>query len=63
MQFAEVSRMAYERGCKLNAIFTDTTSLYWVENAYFIGRPFSNLDELVLFLMKLNFKPQADLPA
>lgn len=53
MQVNEVSRLAYERGCRLNAMFTDTTSLYWVENSYFIGRPFSNLDDLVLFLRQL----------
>lgn len=53
MPVIEASRLAHDKGCVLKVIFTDDTSIYWIENSHFISKPFGCLDDLVTFLKQL----------
>ena len=53
-----VAQLAQDKGCTLqiqNAEIhnADDVPLYWVENVYFISRPFCRLVELKRFIQKL----------
>ena len=50
---AEVSKLAHARGCVLNIMLLDEGSFYWIENSFFVSKPFECLDELVHFIYKL----------
>ena len=54
----DVAQLAQDKGCTLqiqNAEIhnADDVPLYWVENVYFISRPFCRLVELKRFIQKL----------
>jgi hypothetical protein len=55
MNALEVEKLAQSKGCTLKAIEPEanTSSLYWVENSYFIGKPYACLAELARFIHKL----------
>lgn len=53
MSTVEVSKLAQDRGCILKVLPSDENPLYWVENQFFIGRPFRRLDDLVKFICLL----------
>jgi hypothetical protein len=53
MEFTELSKLAWDRGCKLNVALVGGVPIYWVENSHFIGRPFRKLDELTRFLRQI----------
>jgi hypothetical protein len=50
MGVAEVSKLAHTRGCVLNIMLLDEGPFYWIENSFFISKPFECLDELVHFI-------------
>ncbi|WP_205369979.1 hypothetical protein [Thermoleptolyngbya sp. PKUAC-SCTB121] len=53
VNIADVFRFAEERGCTLRIGMMDNRLLYWVESRYFIGRPYSQMNDLVEFLETL----------
>jgi hypothetical protein len=53
MEFTELSKLACDRGCRLNVVLVGGVPIYWVENSHFIGRPFRKLDELTRFLRQM----------
>ena len=56
----QASELADARGCLLKTLSTDHQWLYWVENAWFISKPFESLDELILLILKLPLRLQSD---
>lgn len=48
-----VSQLANAKGCNLRILRSDNESIYWIENRYFIGRPYNCLEELVQFIQHL----------
>lgn len=50
---AFVSQLAQERGCILRIILGEDMPLYWIENQYFIGKPFRSLEDLASFIQRL----------
>lgn len=53
MTAIDVAHLAQNKGCTFKMQTAEGTSLYWVENGYFISRPFSRLTELAQFVQKL----------
>lgn len=53
MTEVEVSRLAQNKGCVLQITLSSDSCLYWIENPYFIGRPYRCLEDLVCFLTQL----------
>jgi hypothetical protein len=49
----DVAQLAQDKGCTLKMQHADDAPLYWVENGYFISRPFCRLAELEQFIRKL----------
>ncbi|NJR64480.1 MAG: hypothetical protein HC772_02790 [Leptolyngbyaceae cyanobacterium CRU_2_3] len=49
----EIAKLAQSKGCTLRAIATEESLLYWVENHYFIGKPYVCLAELTQFIQRL----------
>ena len=49
----DVAKLASDRGCTLKMTQLDNAMMYWVENRLFIGRPYPQLDDLIVFLRKL----------
>jgi hypothetical protein len=49
----DVAQLAQDKGCTLKMQNADDDPLYWVENGYFISRPFCRLTELEQFIQKL----------
>ncbi len=49
----DVAKLASDRGCTLKMTRLDNAVMYWVENCLFIGKPYSQLDDLIAFLVKL----------
>jgi hypothetical protein len=48
-----VAKLAQDKGCTLKMQTADDAPFYWVENGYFISRPFCRLTELKRFIQKL----------
>ncbi|HEY9640371.1 MAG TPA: hypothetical protein V6C57_07800 [Coleofasciculaceae cyanobacterium] len=57
MNALEVEKLAQAKGCTLKAIEADKSPLYWVENHYFIGKPYACLAELAQFIQWLPIAP------
>ncbi|WP_448597415.1 hypothetical protein [Thermoleptolyngbya sp.] len=53
LNLADVSLLAEDRGCTLRVSLIDDCLMYWVESRYFIGRPYSQLNDLVEFIETL----------
>ncbi|MFQ3628862.1 MAG: hypothetical protein SNJ81_14955 [Cyanobacteriota bacterium] len=53
LNIADVFRLAEDRGCTLRISLMDDCLMYWVESRYFIGRPYSQLNDLVEFIETL----------
>ncbi len=49
----DVAKLAQAKGCTLKMQNADDAPFYWVENGYFISRPFCRLIELKRFIQKL----------
>ena len=49
----DVAKLAQDKGCTLKMQNADDAPFYWVENGYFISRPFCRLTELKRFIQKL----------
>lgn len=53
IHISDISRLAEDRGCILKISMMGDQLMYWVENHYFIGRPYSQMDDLVEFIETL----------
>lgn len=53
LNIADVFRLAEDRGCTLRISMMDNCLMYWVESRYFIGRPYSQMNDLVEFIKTL----------
>ncbi|MBD3880145.1 hypothetical protein IFO70_00085 [Phormidium tenue FACHB-886] len=53
MTAIDVAHLAQDKGCTFRMQTAEGAPLYWVENSYFISRPFSRLNELAQFVQKL----------
>jgi hypothetical protein len=53
MTLLTVTQLAECKGCTLKMQTAEASTLYWVENSYFISRPFSRLTELAQFIQRL----------
>lgn len=53
VNIADAFRLAEDRGCTLRISMMDNRLLYWVESRYFIGRPYSQMNDLMEFLETL----------
>lgn len=53
MGAAEISKLAFSRGCSLNMSGQDDVLLYWIENTIFVSKPFEQLEELVDLILRL----------
>lgn len=49
----QIAKLASGKGCTVNAIQLNDTSMYWIENAHFIGKPYSCLEELAQLIHAL----------
>lgn len=49
----DIAQLAADRGCTLKMMRIDDAALYWVENCFFIGKPYAQLDDLTAVLLKL----------
>lgn len=49
----DLSRLAEDRDCILKISLMGDQLIYWVENRYFIGRPYSQMNDLVEFIETL----------
>lgn len=52
----ELSQLATRKGCVLKTMLADCVTFYWIENSYFIGKPFHSLEEL---MKQLHMLPDA----
>lgn len=56
----DIAQLAADRGCTLKMMRVDNDAVYWVENCIFIGKPYTQLDDLIAVLLKLPlFEPEA----
>lgn len=53
MNFVEAFKLAHDHGYTLKVMLADEQCFYWLENHYFIGKPFECLEELLKFLQKM----------
>lgn len=53
LSLADVFLLAENRGCTLRISLMDDRLMYWVESRYFIGRPYSQMNDLVEFIETL----------
>ena len=49
----DVAKLAQDKGCTLKMQNADDAPFYWVENGYFISRPFCRLTELKAIYSKI----------
>lgn len=49
----QISKLASVKGCTVRAMQLNETSIYWVENSHFIGKPYTCLNELARLIHAL----------
>ncbi|WP_143467619.1 hypothetical protein [Leptolyngbya ohadii] len=58
MGVTEVSKLAFTRGCVLQMTCCNDALLYWIENSFFISKPFEQLEELIELICRLPISTQ-----
>ncbi|HEY9625900.1 MAG TPA: hypothetical protein V6C84_01235 [Coleofasciculaceae cyanobacterium] len=50
---ATATSLAQAKGCDLKVMQADERLFYWIENSWFVGRPYECLNDLIQFIQVL----------